>query len=195
MQRISRAEDTIWSTAAFDPRKPVDPDWASKDPAPVLRSGDEHSILRDSPAPHGHGSDRMTWTPEGHGSDDDIPGEEYDDDPDDSHRYSVHGDVSDDDLRAMGNHMMKLVVDRAGKFEGSGGHYVEYPTDSSVSHYYTHHGDRLDLDPNKRWSLESTHHLLRDAPHSYHPTFESAVAQSRNDRSRLEAMADREWPD
>jgi hypothetical protein len=134
----------------------------------------------------------MNWTPEGHGAEDDLNAEEHEEYSPTSSSSSYHGEIPDHDMRAIGNHMMNLVTDRAGKLEGSQGHYVEYPTGTSVSHYYTHHGDSLD--PGDRWSLQSVHSLLRDAPHSYHPTFESAVAQSRNDRSRLEAMADREWP-
>lgn len=188
MKKISRAGDNIWSTGAFDPRKPVDPDWADRAPSPVLRSGDESRLLEGSPEPHDHTGDAMHW-----GGDTPEPFE-----PDGQNQYVDFGNsnsadrvVPDHDLVSIGRHGMKLVTDRLGKFEGSQGHYVEYPTGSSVSHYYTYHPSH---DHEERWSLNSHHSLLRDPITTYHPTFKSAILQASFDKSDMESQADREWP-
>lgn len=185
MQKISRATDTIWSQSAFDPRKPVDPDWASRPPASVLRSGDERDLFMGSPEAHDHSGDAMRWGSE------DGPEEDYREPDFNGGAIGSDTVVPGGDLRDIGLHQMNLVSGRAGRLDGSNGHYVEYPNGSSVSHYYTYHPLH---DSSDRWSLQSMHSLLRDSPVSYHPTFRSAITHAPSDRAHLEAQADREYP-
>ena len=177
---FSRALDTIWSTAAFDPRKPVDPDWAKKRPSPVLRSGDEYRVLSDLPEEHHQGSDAMDWNQESSGGQDlfNLFGdeEENEDGSEPSEQY-----LSDHDLTAIRNH--RNGIRDWGTLEGNDPKsQVQYYNDSNLAHYYTYnpHGDA-----EKPWVLNTSHWKLREPLTSRHRTFEHAAVQSNVDRELL----------
>lgn len=183
MQRISRATDTVWTTAAFDPRKPVDPDWASQPLSPILRSGVEPHVLNDSPAPHDHFSDSMGWSASPPTAADyaNPDSEHYDPYTDPGYRedgdaFSSH-EVPDHDLQAIRNHRDSLRG--TGRIEGNDpGMMVQYYNDSNVNHYYNHNPLR---DSDKPWELTTTHWQLREPMISRHPDFESAAAGADRD--------------
>ena len=185
MAKISRAGDTLWSVSAFDPRKPVDPDWASKPPAPVLRSGVEPDILDDSPYEHHQGTDQMQWGPEGHGADESVLDFFDNDRPQDYYLGQPNNTgLTSQDLLSISQHN-RNIRGSGGRLEGSQGHYVEYHPSSSVNHYYTynprHSGDQ------KPWNLVSTHPwAVRDAIQSRHESFDEAVAQGIRNRKFID---------
>lgn len=182
MQRISRAGDTLWSVSAFDPRKPVDPDWASRPAKPILRSGDEDLVLREGPWEHHQGEDSMQWSPEGHGAVeydlDDEPGSDFDHLPEvDSEQFVQHLPASElNDLFAHRERLKGI----GGRLDGSQGHYVEYHPTSSVNHYYTYN-PRM-MDDAEPWNLVSHHWALRDPVQSRHQTFSEAVNRAQRNR-------------
>lgn len=91
------------SESAFDHRKPIDPDWASRAPKPVLRSGDEGEVLEDSPEAHHHNGDGMTWSPEtpARGGYYHMPGITHEEDEEEglepAHYHVVTGHADSDD--------------------------------------------------------------------------------------------------
>lgn len=200
MQKISRADDNIWSVSAFDPKKPYSDDWASKAPSPILRSGDEDRIFSGGPHDHHHLSDSMSWSDDSHHpTDEDYHNPESEHyDPYTDPRYEEGGDIPEDypdrsvpdhDLRSIDLYSRDLSSRGAGRLEGSQGHYVEYPTGSSVSHYYTHDPSQVQ---NNRWNLVSIHSLLRDPIISYHPSFYHAINEASAHRSELESRVNSE---
>lgn len=186
MQRISRAVDSVWATAAFDPRKPVDPNWASQAPAPVLRSGDEPQVLSDSPEPHDHTNDTMAWSV-------DPPAEEDRDDQFDGpynepgyNEYGVENASSpmpDHDLQAIRSHRNSIRARGNGRLEGSDPRMmVQYHNAANVSHYYNYNPS---ADRDKPWELTTTHWQLAEPMVSRHRDFVSAAVGAAGDKQRL----------
>jgi hypothetical protein len=177
VKRLSRVLDTIWVTSAFDPRRPVDPDWASRAPAPILRSGDEGDIF-GGVYEHNHHSDEMQSSPEGTGAvDPEFEEEELGDLP-----PSDQSEMSAKDLMDLGEHARNVQV-TGGRLDGSQGSYVEYHPVSSVNHYYTynpHSGDG-----GHPWNLVSTHWMAHPVQ-SRHRTFMEAVFQANHNRHEID---------
>lgn len=190
MQKISRATDTVWATAAFDPRKPVDPDWANKPLSPVLRSGDERRLLRGSPGEHDHSGDAMGWSPDPPTAADyaDPDSEQYDPYTDPGYHeggdvFSSH-DVPAHDLRAMDRHRRDIMSN--GRIEGNDpSMVVQSYGDSNVNHYYNYNPSDDSQNP---WKLTTTHWSLQDPMESRHPDFESAANEAKNDKNYLEDL-------
>ena len=191
MQRISRADDNVWVVGAFDPKKPYDPDWASKSPAPVLRSGDEPQVFGDSPLPHNHVGDAMNWDAAVPPDDEDGVWSRGGDEPL-SWTPSSNGvstDVPNYDLTSIMRHRISLQnrgtgLPAWGTLDGNDprGPMVQNYEGSNVHHYYTY---RPEHDPVAPWQLSTMHWELRDPIDSSHATFESAVARSVADKRRL----------
>lgn len=189
MQKISRADDNVWVVGAFDPKKPYDPDWASKEPAPVLRSGDEQNILGGSPDPHNHISDSMSWTSREPGDDGGV----WSRGGDEPLSWTFHSDnptdVPDHDLAAIAAHRRNLLnhgtgLPRWGTLDGTHprGPMVQNYEDSNVHHYYTY---KPELDDVRPWHLSTMHWSMNRPLDSTHATFESAVARSVSDKRLL----------
>lgn len=193
MQRISRAGDTLWSVSAFDPRKPFDPDWASRPPKPILRSGDEESILSDSPWEHNQGTDAMAWSPESTGAEEPLiePGD-YENRSEELELGSGSGsrpDPPDHDLVAIGRHSRRLRGDggssRIGELVGHDprGPMVQNYHGSNVSHYYTYNPH--ERDGGKPWVVNTTHWQLSEPLHSRFATFEQAAIGAKRHKEHL----------
>lgn len=190
MQRISRADDNVWVVGAFDPKKPYDPDWASKPPAPVLRSGDERDILNGSPDPHDHNGDSMSWTTRGP-EEDGVWSRGGDEPLSWTSSPGNSTDVPDHDLTAIRRHRDSLRGSggwaRWGSLDGDDprGPMVQNYENSNVHHYYTY---KPELDDVRPWQLSTMHWQLNEPIDSAHPTFESAIARSVGDRRRLKEL-------
>lgn len=189
MQRISRADDNVWVVGAFDPKKPYDPDWASKGPAPVLRSGDEPQIFGDSPPPHNHVGDAMNWDAEVP-TDEDGVWSRGGDEP--LSWIPPNGGVPNHDLMSIMRHRINLHnrgtgLPAWGTLDGNDprGPMVQNYENSNVHHYYTY---RPELDAERPWQLSTMHWELHDPMDSSHATFESAVARSVADKRRLKEL-------
>ena len=188
MQKISRAGDNLWVVSAFDPRKPVDPDWASRPPAPVLRSGDEENIFGDSPHEHHQGEDSMQSSPEGTGAEqpdlDDLFGWDV---PEPEYYHSLRHDVPAEDLADIYRYrrLLRGPESDGGNLEGSdpAGPMVQNYPRSNVNHYYTYNPAG---DVDNPWHLSTTHWELRDPIISRHPSFVDAVARAHDNKVHLE---------
>lgn len=197
MQKISRAGDTLWGVSAFDPRKPVDPDWASQDPKPILRSGDEGRIFDDSPQEHHQGTDAMTSSPDSTGADE----SEFDlgDLEEDRSGVALPGgepfatgsrpDPPAHDLAAIGTHARRLRgaagSARLGELVGNDmrGPLAQYNEGSNVAHYYTYNPH--DRDGGRPWVVNTTHWDLREPLSSRAETFEQAVIMAKQHKAHL----------
>lgn len=196
MARISRAGDTLWSVSAFDPRKPVDPDWASRPPKPVLRSGDEGRVFDDAPQEHHQGTDAMSWSTDSVGADE----SEFDDGYDEPDRSgtalpggefapSTRPDVPAHDLEAIGRHARRLRGDGGstpiGQLHGNDprGPMAQYYNDSNVAHYYTYNPH--DRDGGRPWVVNTTHWELREPLSTRAETFEQAAIIAKQHKAHL----------
>lgn len=182
MQKISRATDTVWATAAFDPRKPVDPNWADKPLSPILRSGDEPHVLSDSPEPHDHSSDSMAWSETPPAEEDSEPFYPY---PEPGYNeYGVENasvPIPDHDLQAIRSHRNSIRSD--GRLEGNDPRMmVQYHNAVNVSHYYNYNPS---VDRDKPWELTTAHWQLSEPMVSRHRDFVSAAIGAAGDKQRL----------
>lgn len=176
--------------SAFDPKKPYDPDWAEREPKPVLRSGDEGNIFNGNPQPHDHYGDGMAWSPDSHGAAGgtyNMPGithpyDEYDDDeerePADYHVVTGHVDSQDPAEWTEHNYTMFEHPDS------------NYDTDAAWDYFQQDHPEY-----NPERNIDATHEVKHVHPVENHDAWHNNLSdEDRDFRQIVQHGLEREAP-